>query len=559
MNRRTLFWALLAVSWSVLDGAPTAALRARRGMVAAEHELASLAGVEILRRGGNAVDAAVATALAAGVANPSSCGIGGGGFMVIFERASGRVFALDYREAAPAAADRDMFVRNGAVVPGLSTEGGLAVAVPGEMAGVAAALRRFGTMPLDAVAAPAIRLAREGFPVGAHLAGAIDGQREAIARHPDLARLLLRADGTPPAAGATLRQLDLARTLEGLTRSGAETFYRGGLAAAIAAAVARSGGVVQVGDLESYRPLWREPVRGRWAGHDIYGMPPPSSGGGVLMAVLHTIAADDLRTLGHNSPTYLHLLAESLKYAFADRAAFYGDPAFFPVPLPRLVAPASGRAVRRRVRAYETREPSFYGRMHAADDAGTSHLSVVDEAGNAVALTTSVNTAFGSKVVVPGTGIILNNTMDDFSALPGVPNTFGLVGSEANAVAAGKRPLSSMSPTVVVRAGEARAVAGGSGGPLIITGTLQVLLNALVFDMDAEEAVAAPRLHHQWMPPVLMLEEGTREIDAVPLQRIGHAVRRTTGGAAIQFIQRTADGWLDGAADPRKGGRAAGW
>jgi len=559
MNRRVGVWALLALSWTALDVAPAPGLRARNGMVAAEHQLASEAGVEILRRGGNAVDAAIATALAVGVVNPSSCGIGGGGFMVIFERASGRVFALDYREAAPQRAHRDLFVRDGSVAPGLSTEGGLAVAVPGEMAGVAEALRRFGTMPLDAVAAPAIRLARDGFPVGAHLAGAIDGQREAIARNSELAKLLSRPDGTPLSEGEILRQSDLARTLEHLARSGADAFYRGPTAAAIADAVAAGGGILQVGDLEGYRAFWREPVRGRWAGHDVYGMPPPSSGGGVLVAVLNSIGADDLRALGHNSPTYVHLLAESLKFAFADRAASYGDPAFFPVPLDRILAPERGRAIRRRVRAYETRDPAFYGRSHTADDAGTSHLSVVDGAGNAVALTTSVNTAFGSKLVVPGTGIILNNTMDDFSAQPGVPNTFGLVGSEANAIAGGKRPLSSMSPTVVVRDGEAVAAAGGSGGPLIITATLQVLLNALVFDMDASQAVAAPRLHHQWMPPVLFLEEGMRDIDAVPLRRIGHAVRSTAGGAAVQMIRRDADGWLDGAADPRKGGRAAGW
>ncbi len=550
---------LVALLSAVLAAEPSSALSARHGMVAAEHGLASEAGVEILRQGGNAVDAALAAALAVGVTNPSSCGIGGGGFLMYFERASGRVFALDYREAAPAAAHRDLFVRGGKVDTSLSTEGGLAVATPGELAGIVAALQRFGSMSLPAVAAPAVRLARDGFPIEPHLAAAIAAQRESIERNPALAAILLRDDGVPLAAGSTLRQSDLARTLESAARDGAADFYRGELASAIAAAVVATGGVMQASDLAAYRPMWREPVRVRFGAADFYGMPPPSSGGGVLATVLNAIAADDLRALEHNSPTYVHLLTEALKFAFAERAAVYGDPAFYDVPLQRLVAPPRGRALRGLIHATGIHPNDVYGRFFVADDSGTSHLSVVDAAGNAVALTTSVNTSFGSKVVVPGTGIILNNTMDDFSAQPGVPNVYGLVGSEANAIAGGKRPLSSMSPTLVVRGAEVVAAAGGSGGPLIITSTLQVLLNALVFDMDAGAAVGAPRLHHQWMPPVLFMEEEMRAIDAVPLQRVGHSVQRRKGSAAVQLILRGADGALDGASDPRKGGRAAGW
>lgn len=537
---------------------PAAALRGRHAMVAADHELASLAGVEILRRGGNAVDAAVATALALGVVQPSSCGIGGGGFLLYFERATGRVSALDFRETAPLAARRDLFVRDGELVPGLSTTGGLAVAVPGEVAGLVAALRRFGSMSLSVVVAPAVRLARDGFAVGEHLAGAIAEHREAIERSPDLARLLLR-NGVPLVPGDTLRNPDLARTLEQVAGDEGADFYAGELAAAIAGAVGAAGGVLTAEDLAAYRPLWREPVRGRFAGDTIYGMPPPSSGGGVLLTVLNTIGADRLRDLEHNSPTYLHLVTEALQFAFADRAAAFGDPDFHAVPLAALVSPPRGRILRRLIRSHATGDIDYYGRAVTGDDAGTSHLSVVDAAGNAAALTTSVNTAFGSAVVVSGRGILLNNTMDDFAAQPGVPNAFGLVGSEANAVAPGKRPLSSMSPTIVVRDGEVVAVAGGSGGPLIISATLQVLLNALVFDMDAPSAVAAPRLHHQWMPPVLMLEDTVRDIDTAPLRNIGHAVHRRASGAAVQLIRRAADGRWEGAADPRKGGRAAGW
>jgi len=531
----------------------------KTGVVVADHGLASQAGVEIMRMGGNAVDAAVAAALAVGVVNPSSCGIGGGGFMIVFDRASGEVHALDYRESAPHAAYRDLFVRDGRVVGGLSTVGGLAVATPGELAGAAAALERFGTMSLETVAVPAVRLARRGFAVEAHLAAAIERRLEVIRAHEGLARIFLHADGTPLRRGEILHQPDLARTLQDASRDGGESFYRGAVAQAIVAAVTASGGVISTRDLAEYRPLWRRPVHGSFRGKEIFSMPPPSSGGGVLMEILNTVADDDLEALGHNSPTYIHLMAEAMKFAFADRSASYGDPDFYPVPLERLTSRAAGRRKRRRLSAVRTHDTDFYGRDYAGDDAGTCHLSVVDPAGNAVALTTSVNTGFGSKLVVPGTGIILNNTMDDFSARPGEPNAYGLVGSEANSIEPDKRPLSSMTPTIVLEHGRVVAVAGASGGPLIITSTLQALLNVIVFDFDAAAAVAAPRLHHQWVPPVLMLENGIRRIDDFPLERLGHRLYRSSRSGAVQLIRRTRDGWLEGAADPRKGGRAAGW
>ena len=278
-----------------------------------------------------------------------------------------------------------------------------------------------------------------------------------------------------------------------------------------------------------------------------------------MVEVLNILRGDDLPALGANSATYLHLLAEALQFAFADRAAFYGDPDAVKIPLATLLSPARGRERRRRISAPTTFSPQWYGSRDTAGDAGTSHLSVIDAAGNAVACTTSINTAFGAMIVAGDTGVILNDTMDDFSAQPGVPNVFGLVGSEANAIAPGKRPLSSMSPTIVTRAGAVAAVAGGSGGPFIITGTLQVLLNALVFDQDAEEAVAAPRLHHQWTPQVLLVERGIDAGRRAALARIGHRVADAPMAASVQLVRRTADGALDGAADPRKGGKAAGW
>jgi gamma-glutamyltranspeptidase/glutathione hydrolase len=542
----------------ILTSAAQAA-EGRHGMVAAEHRLAAEAGVRVLRQGGNAVDAAVATALAVGVVNPSSCGVGGGGFMLIFDQATRRVHALDYREMAPAAARRDMFVRDGSVVPELSVHGGLAVAVPGEIAGLFAALRRFGTLPFATVAEPAIAYARDGFVVEPHLADTIARQLDAIRPRPELAAILLRADGTPLRAGDTLRQPALAVTLERIVRGGPAAFYGGAIAAAIVDSVQRAGGIMTRADLQSYRPKWRQPVSAEFGGYDVYGMPPPSSGGGVLITVLNMLRGDDLPALEQNSPTYLHLLTEALQFAFADRAATYGDPDFVGVPLRQLLSPHRARTLRRRLSAATTFSPQYYGAHTLKDDAGTSHLSIVDGAGNAVACTTSINTPFGAMLVGGDTGVLLNNTMDDFSAQPGVPNAYGLIGSQANAIAPQKRPLSSMTPTIVTGAGRVVAVLGGSGGPFIITGTLQVLLNALVFGDDAEAAVAAPRIHDQWMPPYLMVEPGIGANERQALRRLGHHDVDARSAGAIQVVLRAPDGRLDGAADARKGGAAAGW
>ena len=554
MTMWCVFAALLCALPAVAFG-----LRSEHGMVASGHRLASEAGITMLRQGGNAIDAAIATSLALGVVSPSSCGIGGGGFMVVFDQRTATVATLDYREAAPAAATRDLFIRNGAAVPELSLWSGLAVAVPGEVAGLAAASQRFGSLPLSVVAAPAIEYARNGFPIGEHLAQMIAGQRDRIAAHPRLAALLFRADGTPLQADDVLRQPDLARTLEHVASSGAPGFYNGPVAEAIVATVRAAGGVMTLSDLADYRPIWRPPVHGRFDGYNIYSMPPPSAGGGVLVTILNVLSTYDLTALEHNSPTYMHLLAEAMQFAFADRAAFYGDPDFVDVPLAWLLSPARANQLRRRLSAATTFSPRFYGSRFAAGDRGTSHLSVIDSDGNAVACTTSVNTAFGSMLTAGDSGIILNNTMDDFSAQPGVPNVYGLIGAEVNAVGPKKRPLSSMSPTIVTRDGKAVAVAGGSGGPFIISGTLQALLNSLVFNQEASAALAAPRIHHQWAPPVLMLEDGIRPIDRSALRRLGHQSTSVPKIGAVQLIRRSPDGWLDGAADPRKGGEAVGW
>ena len=530
------------------------------GAVAAEHIEASRAGVEVLDEGGNAIDAAVAAVLATGVVNPSSSGLGGGGFMVIFLADDRQAYTIDFRESAPAAAYRDMFVVDDGVDADGSKRGGRAVAVPSEAAGLALALQRFGKLGTAAVSAPATRLAREGFTVEPHLARSIERYREAIAADPALAKELLHDDGSPYEAGEVLKRPALARSLELFGESGASPFQRGEIAAAIVAAVAASGGAMTAEDLSGYEPLKRPATIVRFKEWEILGMPPPSSGGGVIGEVLGVLEPYDLISLRRNSVTYMHLLGETFKAAFADRAALYGDPAYHPVPLDRLLSASNADRIRSGISAVRAAPPSQWGRVVTRDDAGTSHISVIDADGNAVACTSSINTAFGAKVGVPGYGLLLNNTMDDFSLQPGVPNAYGLVGSEANSIEGGKRPLSSMSPTIVLRDGRARLAVGASGGPLIITGTLQTMLNTLVFDLDVDRAVKSPRLHNQWMPDMLGLEKGIPEIRRDALGRRGHNVKVFDRGAAVQaveIVEQDGRRTVRAASDERKGGMAA--
>ena len=530
--------------------------RGRHGAVAAELPRAAEIGAEILRRGGNAVDAAIATAYAVCVLNASSCGLGGGGFMLIHE-AGGAVHALDYRETAPALAHHDLYRHGATVLSELSRRGALAIAVPGEVAGLEAARVRFARLSRAELLAPALALARDGFPIGTHLAAEIAGNVGGLASTQALARLFLHDDGSPRREGEPIRFPALAATLERVAANGVDGFYRGHVATAIAHAVDAAGGILSTGDLASYRPRWRTPLRSTYRGFDIFTVPPPSSGG-VLLEMLNVLAHDDLAALGPRSPAYLHLLAEAMQNGFADRARWYGDPAFTPVPVARLTSEAYGRALRARIRADAVLPPTRYG---SEPDHGTTHLSVADADGMAVSCTTTINTAFGAMLMDGESGVILNNEMDDFAIAPGVPNAFGLIGGEANAVAAGKRPLSSMTPVIARAAtrasGPARrlVVAGGSGGPLIISGTLQTLLGVIDFGLDAAAAVSAPRIHDQWAPPVLAAETGIDEETRAALTRMGHEVRILTFAGAVQVV--TDDGGrFDAAADPRKHGGA---
>jgi gamma-glutamyltranspeptidase/glutathione hydrolase len=385
--------------------------------------------------------------------------------------------------------------------------------------------------------------------------------REPIAKDPGLAAVFLHADGSPVVAGEVLRRPALARTLEIVAERGTKAFYDGEIARDVLATVRTGGGLLTDGDLTAYAPVQRPPVVTAFRGWQVVGVAPPSSGGGVIGEALNVLAPYRPQELGRDSVTYLHVLAESLKAAFADRARWYGDPRFVRVPLERLLSPAHAAELRSHISAVKAAPADAFGTAVQAADAGTAHVSVVDGDGNAVACTSSVNTPFGALLSVPGRDIVLNNTMDDFSAQPGVPNAFGLVGSEANAIAAGKRPLSSMSPTIVLdRDGRVRLVVGASGGPRIISATLQVLLNVLEFDMGVGQAVKAPRIHHQWQPATLAVEGGLPDALRASLVRRGHEIETLQHGAAVQAVEVIEDArgrLVRASSDTRKGGAAA--
>src|SRR5919109_199028 len=495
------------------------------GIVVADSPLATKAGMEILKRGGNAVDAAISTAFALAVVDQAASGLGGGGFMVIYDAKDHRAHALDFRETAPEAARSELYAKGGKPVPSLSLTGGLAVAVPGEVTGLLEALKRFGTKSRQVLIAPAIRYASEGFAPDSALRFAIERQRSNMKKFPDLARVFLPNDEIP-AEGEILRQPDLAETLKAIGAQGAEIFYQGWIAQAIAETVRKEGGVLTMDDLKNYRAVWREPLIGHYRRRTVIAMPPPSSGGTALIEMLNVLQGHPLRKLGHNSATYLHLMAETMKHAFADRAQHLGDPDFVKAPVSVLLSADHAAWIRGRISAAKTQPAKFYGLANLkVEQGGTTHFSVLDRFGNAVACTLSVNTRFGSKLLVPRTGIVLNNTMDDFSIHASVGNVYGLVGNDANSLQPKKRPLSSMAPTIILQGDRAELIVGAAGGPRIISGTLQTILNVLDFNMPVKEAVESPRIHHQWIPEDLYIEAALPAETRRSLERRGHALK----------------------------------
>ena len=541
-----------------------------RGMVVASQEDAARAGLALLEAGGNAVDAAVATAFALAVTQPFSAGLGGGAFLLV-QTAEGERFALDARETAPAAADRDMYVRPG-VPARASLSGGLAVTTPGFVRGLARALDAWGTRPLAEVLAPAIELAEQGFAIGRYHARMLEfmRQRGLPQGFPETARIQFPPENAAPRAGWMLRQPDLAQTLRRIAAEGPDAFYTGSIAEQIAKTVQARGGILSVEDLAGYEPKLRKPVSGSYRGLSIVSFPPPSSGGAVLLEILNILEGFDLAQLGADQPRAAHRIAEAMKLAFADRAAWFGDPDFVDVPVARLTSKPYAATLRSRI------DPPFWkkvlpggdraievkGSGLPTEDSGTTHLSVTDAAGGAAALTMTINTPFGSGITVPGTGILLNNEMDDFSKAPGTPNVYGLVDERgANAIAPNKRPLSSMTPTIVSRDGRIFMVTGSPGGPRIITTTLHTILNVVDFEMDVQEAVAAPRYHHQWIPDKVVAEPLLSELIVEGLRERGHEVEvaERAWSSAQAIVVDPETGLHLGGSDPRGDGAALGY
>jgi gamma-glutamyltranspeptidase/glutathione hydrolase len=526
-----------------------------QAMVVAGSPIASEVGREILRRGGNAVDAAVAVGFALAVVHPEAGNLGGGGFMVIRQR-DGTVQTLDYRETAPARATRDMYLDSLGEPTERSLTGHLAAGVPGAVAGLTAAHRRLGRLPFAEVIAPAIGLARNGFVVDEYRSESIAGDSARLRVFP-ASRESFLPGGVPPRPGTTLRQPDLAGTLEAIRDRGADGFYQGRVADLIVAEMERGGGLISHADLGSYRAIWREPVAIRYRGYTMYSMPPASSGGVTMGEILNILEGyNPLPPFG--SPALLHLEAEAMRRAFTDRNTYLGDPAFVHNPTDRLLSKAYAADLRRGIGDRASQTPAFVPGTRTG--ASTTHYSVVDADGNAVSCTTTLNDSYGSAVTVTGAGFLLNDEMDDFATAPGKPNMYGLVQGEANAIAPGKRMLSAMTPSIVLDpAGQLLLVVGTPGGPRIITMVYHVISNVIDHRMSLPDAVVAPRMHHQGLPDTLRVERGgfpPATLDS--LRERGHAIGAGGYWGDIEAIIRTSAGW-QGVSDPRRGGGGAGY
>lgn len=532
-----------------------------QGMVVSDQPLATEAGLAVLRDGGNAVDAAVATAFALAVVLPSAGNIGGGGFMVA--HIGGQSHALDFRETAPAAASRDMYLDAKGETGNRSVTGHLAAGVPGSVAGLWAAHQKLGSKPWASLVAPAIVLAEEGFDVDAYAATVMASEAERLKQFPASAALYTPG-GTPLAAGARLKNPDLADTLRRIAEGGRSGFYTGETARLFVAEMKRGKGLVSAKDLEGYEAKWREPVRFTYRGHDIVAMPPPSSGGLTLAMIAGQLSHYDLASLGWHTAKAAHLMAESMRRAFAVRNEVIADPDHVKFDQAELLTPAFSDQLRRTISTDRaTKSSDVKGRSAPAESRQTTHFSVTDAQGNAVALTTTINGWYGSAVTVTGAGFLLNNEMDDFAAKPGTPNMYGLVQGEANAVAPGKRMLSAMTPTIVLGADhKPLLVTGASGGPFIITTVFQAIVNNLDYHLGASALMQAPRMHHQHLPDTLFLEEGGfAAADVAELRRLGHVVKffaRPDGGSIGATIERKDGRWF-GQSDPRITGLAKGY
>ncbi|MCF2521333.1 gamma-glutamyltransferase [Bradyrhizobium sp. G127] len=536
---------------------------AKSGMVVAQERIAASIGRDILARGGNAVDAAVATGFALAVTYPRAGNIGGGGFMLVHLANGAEDVAIDYRESAPAAATRDMFLGDdGKPDTKKSRDQALGIGVPGTVAGLSLALEKYGSgrFKLSDLLTPAIALARDGLVIADDTADTLPDWHRRLAKWPSSVKIFSRADGTSLQAGDRLVQTDLAATLEAISARGANGFYDGPVADKLVAGIRSAGGIITTEDLKTYRPVIRTPVRGTYRGFDIVSMPLPSSGGTVLVETLNILEGYKLRDMGAGSVDALHISIEAMKRAYGDRARYLGDPAFVNAPMAQLIS--KDYATKQRASIDMDKATPWTDTLSAApprEGSNTTHFSVVDKDGNAVSNTYTLNFSYGLGLVADGTGVLLNNELDDFTAAPGASNAYGLVGFEANLPSPGKRPLSSMSPTIVLKDGKPVLVTGSPGGSRIISAVLQVIVNAIDFDMNIAAAVSAPRLHHQWLPDEVRVEHGFPETALAALRAKGHRVAEPLGQTSANSIAVTPDG-LFGAPDPRtRGADAAGY
>jgi gamma-glutamyltranspeptidase/glutathione hydrolase len=536
------------------------AVTAEHGLVVAQEKTAALIGADILRRGGNAVDAAVATGFAMAVTYPRAGNLGGGGFMIIHSRDHGEDVAIDYRETAPAATTAGIFLgADGKPDIARSRDSALGIGVPGTPAGLALALEKYGSgrFTLADLLQPAIDLARDGVVIADDSADTLPDWHPRLARWPSSAKIFSRADGSSLREGDTLVQTDLAATLTRIAEQGPRGFYQGPVAEQLANAVRGAGGIMTADDLTSYQAVVRPPARGSYRGYDIVSMPQPSSGGVVLLETLNILEGFPMSEMTQGSAPSLHVLIEAMKRAYADRAHYLGDPAFVSAPVATLIS--KDYAARQRAGIDLARATPWTDALAATpprEGDNTTHFSVVDSFGNAVSNTYTLNYSYGLGLVAEGTGVLLNNELDDFTAAPGAANAYGLVGFEANLPGPGKRPLSSMSPTIVLKDGKPVLVTGSPGGSRIISAVLQVIVNVLDYGMDVAAAVAAPRLHHQWLPDEVRVERGFSEDTLSALRARGHLVVEPLGQSSVNSIMVTANGVL-GAPDPRTRGAAA--
>ncbi|MGX9391013.1 gamma-glutamyltransferase [Nitrobacteraceae bacterium UC4446_H13] len=536
---------------------------ASHGIVVAQEKLAARIGRDVLAQGGNAVDAAVATGFAMAVTYPRAGNIGGGGFMLIHLADGNKDISIDYRETAPRAATRDMFLGpDGKPDPAKSRDSALGIGVPGTVAGLTLALEKYGSgkFTLVQLLQPAIALARDGFVVTDDGADTLPNWHKRLARWPAAAKIFSRADGSSLREGDRLIQTDLASTLEAIAAQGVRGFYEGPVADKLAQGIQAAGGVITQDDLKQYRAIEREPVRGSYRGYDIVSMPLPSSGGVVLIETLNMLEGFSLKDLKQGSAPSLHLLIETMKRAYADRARFLGDPAFVNAPIARLTS--KDYAARQRASIdinHATPWSDMLPLKQPREGDNTTHFSVVDSHGNAVSNTYTLNFSYGVGLVAEGTGVLLNNELDDFTAAPGASNAYGLVGFEANLPGPGKRPLSSMTPTIVLKDGKPVLVTGSPGGSRIISTVLQVVVNVLDYGMNVAAAVDAPRLHHQWLPDEVRVEQGFPQDVLDELKAKGHRIVTPMGQTSANSIAITANG-LEGGPDPRtRGAEAAGY